>query len=225
MWFSLRSKLRDGRFLTAENSTSSTATTSLTTQPANPPSNPPQAANSTSSTFHLESPQPLPLHRHHLQSPTATRAASTPAAPTNTSPKAAHSHPRKSNARVPIVPTKPAPSLANSTMPLPSTASPAVLETPNSSPIARATAIRIAMCLRSLPRAAVLLHRLRPRVRPRGLRQRVRALATALALPDLVPGSSLTAAVTCVGMTRVAIVPRKAKTRSNIVPARQGDRE
>lgn len=80
------------------------------------------------------------------------------------------------------------------------------------------------MCLRLPPRAAVLLHRHRLQVRPRGLRQRVRALATALASPGLVLGSSLIAAVMCAVMTKAVIVPLKVKMRSNIAPARQGDR-
>lgn len=224
MWFLLLSDLRDSRFLTAENSTSSTAITSLTTQPANPPPSPPQAANSTFSTFHLESPQPLLRHQYHLQSLTATQVASTPAAPANTSPKAARYPPRKSKVHAPIVLTRPAPSLANNTTPLPSTVSRTVSAPLGSSPTARAIVIQIAMCLRLLHRAAVLLHRHHPQVRLRGLRQRMRALATAMALPGLVRGSNLIAAVICVAMMRVVIVPPKAKMRSNIAPARQGDK-
>lgn len=224
MWFPSTTKPTRQSISDRRNSTSSTAITSLTTQPVNPPPSPPQAANSTSSTFHLESPQPLLRHQYHLQSLTATQVASTPAAPANTSPKAARYPPRKSKVHAPIVLTRPAPSLANNTMPLPSTVSRTVSAPLGSSPTARAIVIQIAMYLRLLRRAAVLLHRHRPQVRLRGLLQRVRALATATALPDLVRGSSLIAAVTCVAMMRVVIVPLKAKMRSNIAPARQGDK-
>lgn len=223
MWFPSTTKPTRQSISDRRNSTSSTAITSLTTQPANPPPSPPQAANSTFSTFHLESPQPLLRHQYHLQSLTAG-VASTPAAPANTSPKAARCPPRKSKVHAPIVLTRPAPSLENNTTPLPSTVSRTVSATLDSNPTAGVTATQIAMYLRLLRRAAVLLHRHHPQVRLRGLLQRVRALVTAMASPGLVRGSSLIAAVMCVAMMRVVIVPPKAKMRSNIAPARQGDR-
>jgi hypothetical protein len=126
---------RESRVLTKEPSTSSTATTSPTTQPANPPPSPPQAANSTSSTFPLQRPPP---RQPHLQNPTAvTPAANTPAAPANTSPKAAPSPPLKSNAHVPTALTRPEQSLASNTTHPPLTASPAASAKPNSTPTAK----------------------------------------------------------------------------------------
>jgi hypothetical protein len=70
----------------------------------------------------------------------------------------------------------------------------------------------------------VPLHRRLPQVRLRDLHRRVRVLATAMASPGLVRGSSLTVAVMCVAMTKEAIVPLKVKMRNNIVLARQDDR-
>jgi hypothetical protein len=206
------------------NSTSSTATTSLTTQPANPPPNQLQAANSTSSTSPKQSPLQHPQPQHHLQNHTITPAANTPAAPANTSPKAAHYLPLKLNAHVQTDPTRPAQSLANNTMHPPWIASPVAWAKLKSNQIVKATVTPTRMYLPLLHRAvraAVVPHRLL--VRHPGLRQPVVALAIDSVLPGLERELSLIAAVQFVVMREVSVLLR-ARMRNNIVRGRRDDR-
>jgi hypothetical protein len=196
------------------------ATTSPTTQPANPPPNQPQAANSTSSTFPLQSPLPHLPPQHHLQNTPAV-AANTPAAPANTSLKAAHSPPRKSNAHVPIVLTRPAQSRASNTTHPRSTASPAASARLKSSQTVKAKATVIPTLMYLLSRhlavhAAVAPPRLHLPVHLRDRRQRVAVLAIASASRGLELGSSLIAAVRFVVMRGVSVLLR-ARMRKSIV--------
>lgn len=187
------------------------ATTSPTTQPVNPPPSPPQAANST---FWISPPaEPQQQLQHHRPSPTAqaTVATSTPAAPANTSPRAALCRHPKSSALAPIAPTRPAQSPANNTTPPPSTASPPTCLAPTS-PTLTPTPIQIptAMFLRSpLPAALLPRHLLLLRL---DLHRPVAVLATALASPDLETGSSLTVEVTFADM-RMEVVRMRARMR------------